>query len=145
MANFNIATEDGRSIDFLFGAQYQVGPVDAMSLAIDQTTNDLYLEADGNLAWVKNAEAVGQHARQRLQTYEGEWFLDTSAGVPWLEQILGKAYDPALAEAVVKAEILETNGVTGIEGFSVSFDRGTRRLNIRSIEVMTKYGEVTEI
>ena len=60
MANFNIATEDGRSIDFLLGERHQVGPVDTMSFAIDQATNDLFLEADGNLAWVRNAEAVGQ-------------------------------------------------------------------------------------
>ncbi|MCA0342009.1 MAG: hypothetical protein LCH99_20075 [Proteobacteria bacterium] len=116
-----------------------------LGLAIDQATNDLFLRADKSLAVVTDAEAVGQHTRQRLQTHEGEWFFDTSAGVPWLDQILGKAYDPALAEAVVKAEILDTDQVTGIEGFSVSFDRATRGLNIRSIEVMTGYQEVVQV
>lgn len=115
------------------------------AFALAQATNDLFLAADGNLATVTDAEAVGQHARQRLQTYEREWFLDTTAGVPWLDQVLGKGYDPALAEAVVKAEILETDGVTEIEGFSVSFERGSRRLHIKSIEVMTIYQEVVAI
>lgn len=115
------------------------------AFALAQATNDLFLAGDGNLATVTDAEAVGQHVRQRLQTYSAEWFLDTSAGVPWLDQILGKGYDPALAEAVVKAEILDTDQVTGIEGFSVSFDRGTRGLNIRSIEVMTGYQEVVQV
>ena len=71
-------------------------------LAIDQASNDLYLAADGNLALVNDTLAVGQHVRQRLSTFEGEWFLDTTAGVPWLDEILGKAYDPALAESVVR-------------------------------------------
>lgn len=106
-------------------------------LAIDQTTNDLYLTSDGNLATVADAEAVGQHARQRLSTFSGEWFLDTTAGVPWLDQILGQTYDPALAESVVKAEILNTDGVTEITSFSVAFDRNTRGLIIRSVEVGT--------
>lgn len=110
-------------------------------LAIDQASNDLYLAADGSLATVSDALAVGQHVRQRLQTFEGEWFLDSTAGVPWLDRILGRAYDPALAEAVVKAEILDTDGVTEITSFSVSFDRETRGVTIRSVEVGTIFDE----
>lgn len=116
-----------------------------VGLAIDQVTNDLYLTADGNLALATDALAVGQHARQRLSTFEGEWFLDTTAGVPWLTKILGKGYDPALAEAVVKASILGTDGVTEITSFSVSFGRETRGLTIRSVEVLTDYDEVARV
>lgn len=114
-------------------------------LAIDQGTNDLILASDGNLATVNDAEAVGQHVRQRLQTFLGEWFLDTAAGVPWLTDILGRNYDPALAESVVKAEILATDGVEEILSFSVSFDRATRGLLIRSIEVRTMFDEVVTV
>ncbi len=114
-------------------------------LAIDQATNDLFLVGDGNLATVTDAEAVGQHVRQRLSTFSGEWFLDTTAGVPWLDQILGKAYDPAFAESVVKAEILNTDGVTEITSFSVSFDKATRGLIIRSVDVGTIFDEEVSI
>lgn len=110
-------------------------------LAIDQDTRDLFLAPDGNLATVKDAEAVAQHVRQRLSTYKGEWFLDTTAGVPWLEQIMGKGYDPALAEAVVKAEILDTHGVVEITSFSIGFDAARRRLIIKDIVVMTTYDQ----
>lgn len=112
-----------------------------IGLAIDQVSNDLFLADDGNLALVTNAEAVGQHARQRLQTYSGEWFLDTTCGVPWLDQILGRKYDPALAESVVKAELLSTDGVTEVKDFAVSFDKDTRGLRIRSISVGTMFDE----
>lgn len=114
---------------------------DRIGLAVDPVTNDIFLRADGNLAMVNDAEAVGQHARQRLQTYEGEWFLDTVAGVPWLDGILGSSYDPALAESVVKAELLDTEGVTEITSFSVRFTRQSRGLIIDSIEVLTDYDE----
>src|SRR5690606_2352093 len=83
-----------------------------IGLAIDPATNDLFLRPNGELAIVRGAEAVGQHVRQRLKTFSGEWFLDTAAGVPWLDEILGRGYDPALAEAVVKGEVLDTDGVT---------------------------------
>lgn len=116
-----------------------------VGLAIDQTTNDLYLDATGNLALATDARAVGEHGRQRLQTYIGEWMLDRTAGVPWLDQILGFAYDPALAESVVKAELLDTDGITEITSFSVSFDKATRGLLIRDVEVLTMFDEVAQV
>lgn len=115
------------------------------AIAIDPVTSDIYLDGDGNLAMVQDAEAIGQHARLRLHTYEGEWYLDTACGVPWLSDVLGQNYDPALAESVVKAELLNTDGVTGIDGFSVSFDRASRGVSIRSITVNTIYDEVATV
>lgn len=110
-----------------------------IGLALDPETNDLFLRSNGELAVVRDAEAVGQHVRQRLKTFEGEWFLDNTAGVPWLRDILGHGYDPALAEAVIKAEILDTDAVTEITSFSVRFDRQTRGLEAFGISVVTDY------
>lgn len=107
--------------------------------------HDLAINSDGNLDIVHDAEAVGQHVRQRLMTYSGEWFLDTAAGVPWLSEIMGRQYNPALAEAVVKAETMATNGVTGIDEFSVAFARARRDLQIRSMSVTTIYDETVRV
>lgn len=102
---------------------------------------DLHLDASGNLVMVSNAEAVGQHARQRLMTFEGEWFLDKTAGLPWVRDILGQQYDAVLAESVLKSEILDTDGVTEITSFSVRFDRESRGLSAFDIEVATEYDD----
>ncbi|UQS95092.1 hypothetical protein Pam3_21 [Pseudanabaena phage Pam3] len=109
----------------------------------EQGIADIYLDASGNLSMVQNTEAVGQHARQRLMTYLGEWFLNKNVGVPWLRDLLGKGYDPVLAEAVIKAEILSTDGVTEITSFSIRFDQGRRALEAFDIEVTTEYDEET--
>lgn len=116
-----------------------------IGLAIHPDTNDLYLTRTGDLAVVREAKAVGEHIRQRLMTFAGEWFLDTAAGMPWLDRIFAQAYDPALAEAIVKAEILNTEGVKEITSFSVSFDPDVRRLNIKDVEVLTVYDEVVAV
>lgn len=110
-----------------------------IGLFIDPVTNDLALTAGGHLRLARDAEAVGQHVRQRLLSHEGEWFLDTTAGLPWMDRVLGRAFDPALAEALVKAEIAETEGVTEIEALSVSFDRRTRVMTLRDFSVGTIY------
>ena len=103
--------------------------------------HDLYLEANGNLAMVRDAEAVGQHVRQRLMTFEGEWFLDTTAGVMWLQEIMGQPENLPLAEGVIKAEILDTDGVTAITDFSIRYFRGNRQLDVPRATVSTEYEE----
>ena len=106
---------------------------------------DVYLDAQGHLVMVHDAEAIGQHARQRLMTFEGEWFLDREAGVPWVRNILGGQYDPVLAEAVIKVEILDTDGVVDINSFSVRFDRSVRGLSAFNIEVLTEYDKEVDL
>mgnify|MGYP000135562922 FL=1 len=66
---------------------------------------DVYMGADGNLATVIDAEAVGQHAKQRIKAFSGEWFLNSDVGVPWLSDILGRNYDPVLSESIIKSVI----------------------------------------
>lgn len=103
--------------------------------------HDLFLDEAGNLAMARDAEAVGQHARQRIMTYRGEWFLDTQVGVPWLQQIMGQSpvTRSVLAEAVIKTELSETRGATGIDSFSISFDRTKRSIDSYDISVSTIY------
>lgn len=107
--------------------------------------HDIHLDETGNLAMAFDAEIVGQHARQRTMAFKGEWFLNADVGVPWLEQIMGKAYDPAMAESVIKAVIKKTDGVTRITSFSVSFNRVRRELAASSISVMTEYDQEVEL
>lgn len=100
---------------------------------------DVYLDSAGELSLVHDSQAIGQHARQRLMTFEGEWFLDNKAGVPWIEQVLGFQYDPVLAEAVFKGCLLDTDGVKEITSFSVRFDREFRGLSMFDIDIRTVY------
>ena len=103
--------------------------------------HDLYLDADGQIAFVHDAEAVGQHARCRLMTHRGEWFLDTAAGTPWLDRILGRRADLTLAESVIKAAIKGTDGVTGITSFDLRFRAATRGLDLVAATVETIFNE----
>lgn len=114
------------------------------ALNLHPDTNDLFLTRSGNLSVCVDAEAVAIHIKNRLMTFKGEWFLDIEAGVPWLLEIMGKNYDPAMAEAVVKSEIMATHGVVEITSFSVAFAGDLRKLDIKQISVMTIYGsEIT--
>jgi hypothetical protein len=83
-----------------------------------------------------NAEATAQNVRTRLQTIQGEWFLDTGAGVPYLDNdyvtkaITDKPADTAFADAVIQAEVLDTDGVDVITSYSSNFNRATRAFSV---------------
>jgi hypothetical protein len=102
---------------------------------------DLCLLANNNLFVVNGPEAVAQHVRQRLMTFEGEWFLDINAGMRWLEDIMARRYNPTLAEAMVKNEVLDTPGITGINALSISYSQERRDLMIRGMDVSTEYDD----
>lgn len=90
------------------------------------------------------AEACAQNVRTRLLLLQEEWFLDTEAGVPWLQQIMVKPANLALAESIIKRTILETEDVSELRDFSLSFDRNTRRMTIAAT-VTNVYGSVANI
>ena len=108
-----------------------------IGLHIDPATNDLATDAGGHLRTATGREAVTQHARQRLLTHRGEWFLDTEAGIIWFPDLIGQSFDADLAEALVKAEVAGTPGVNAIEGLSVSFVGPQRELRIRELRITT--------
>lgn len=90
------------------------------------------------------AEACAQNVKTRLLLLQGEWFLDTESGVPYLQQIMTKPANVSLAEAIIRRIILETEDVSEIRTLSVSFDRDTRRLSVAAT-VANVYGSVTNI
>lgn len=113
---------------------------DHVALSIDQDTGDLKLVGN-SLVLATGAEAVGQHARQRIGTFYGEWFLDKTIGLQWLTEIFAQGYKPDLAAAVVKGTLASTDGVTEVIGLAVNYDDVSRGLIVTDAEVATVYGE----
>lgn len=104
----------------------------AVQPALDAGTWDLFLDANGDLAMVSDGEEVVQHVKQRLDFFQGDWFLDLSQGLPWYQEILGPrrfntaTSQQAYTESFLKAEILGTPGVTGLLTFAFTFDEVNR-------------------
>lgn len=90
--------------------------------------------------YVNQPEAVAQAVVTRLQLYLGEWFLDTTDGTDWNNQILGK-YTTTTRDAELQARILDTPGVSGITGYNSYFDRDSRNLKV-IVAISTIYGNV---
>jgi hypothetical protein len=97
-----------------------------------------------------DAEATAQNVRTRLELLQGEWFLDTSAGVPYIQNefvtkgITDKPADLAFAESAIQQEILGTDGVVSIDGFASQFSSSTRLFSVQA-KVTTEFGTTENI
>lgn len=103
------------------------------------TGNDLDLSAF-DLGLVSDAGQVAQRLQIKLRTFLGEVALNTQAGVPWFEEILGaKPQDLNRIDAIFREQILTAPEVESLEAFDLEFDAVTRRLSL-SFTALTLYG-----
>lgn len=102
--------------------------------------NDIFKER-GAIAMVQDGAEVVQHVRSRLLFYYEECVWDTQAGVPYFQRIFQKPADLPGAEAILKAEILQTPGVAELLDFGLEFNRETRFLRV-TWQARSAYGTV---
>ena len=66
---------------------------------------------------IDGLDSVIARVEQRLRFFRGSWFLNTQAGVPYLEDVLGQLHDPVLAQRVIIDAISGVADVTGVTDF----------------------------
>jgi hypothetical protein len=91
--------------------------------------NDLIFE-NNDLIIVTGQQETKQRLEQRLQTFLGEWFLDTSIGVPYYQDILKKNPDTTLVTGTLKSVITQTPGVTDLLEFNFTFNKQAREATL---------------
>ena len=97
-----------------------------IDLAFDPKVKDLIIPIQPMDGAARIRQAVTIHLRR----WRGDWFLDTSDGVPYVESILGKNKRPEIVEAILRAEILKVRGVKSIKSFTLLNDQRTRKISV---------------
>ena len=83
-----------------------------------------------------------------LRTFQGEWWLDPSEGVPYFTDIFKKSPDLATVRQALATVIQRVPGVQRIDRLEVSLNRGTRVLSVDFAVTGTDkvaYYRVTEV
>ena len=94
--------------------------------------NDVTSPSFGDSIWINGpltienltsdpATVVAQRLRIRLQTFLGEWFLNTEYGVGYWQRILGKKTSKTAVDRIFQEQILDERGVREISSFSSTF------------------------
>lgn len=67
-------------------------------------------------------QTVAQRLKIRLLTFQEEWFMDTTYGVPYWQQILGIKSTKSAVDTIFQQQILAETGVKEITSFSSTFE-----------------------
>jgi hypothetical protein len=108
--------------------------------ALSPTGDYTFGRGSGNFL-VDSPACVAQAVQTALLLVRGEWFLDSTVGVPWPTEILGYGTS-SVYDLTIKEVILGVQGVTSITSYSSSVDPSTRRLTVVA-NIATQYGAAT--
>lgn len=84
-------------------------------------------------------DAVAQRVFILLRTFQDEWYLNTTTGVPYLQSILGYKVPIGTVDRIIQEKILQEEGVAAIEQFTSSM--GGNRVYEASMTIRTTQGD----
>jgi len=103
----------------------------AFDLLLDETTNDLVFSSTNDLMFT---ETLNEELRQRvsihLQMFQGEWFINTNFGVPYLQDIISIARSKSVVDSILKRHAEEETGTGNITDFNSDFNFDTRQYSL---------------
>lgn len=88
--------------------------------------------------YVNVPNTVGQAVETALMLWLGEWYLDTSLGVPYIQGVLGK-HTKGVADGTIQNQVTEVQGVVNIESYASQIDDVARTMDVQ-LTVNTIFG-----
>jgi len=105
----------------------------------EDTDGDYTFGQGDNTFLINSPEAVAQAVKTRFNLWRGQWFLDITAGTPYIQSLLGKQR-PEVYNLAIRQHILQTQGVSSIISFDTSINSTTRRVTFTAT-INTIFGE----
>jgi hypothetical protein len=112
-------------------------------LGMNLVTNDLDIR-NGDLYLVTGTDAIAQNLQQTLQLWLGEWFLDTTKGIPFKQQILIKNPNLDVVQADIVNAAVAVPGVTQVMNVTFNYSNQSRTFSI-SVDAQTSTGEIITV
>lgn len=71
---------------------------------LDRTTWDSFADANGNIAVASTPYATAQDVATVCKLFQGEYWYDTTIGVPYFTQVLGQPVSASALKAIYEAQ-----------------------------------------
>ena len=107
-------------------------------VVFDATTNDMVLDDNGwdFLLTADDSEYIVNKIRIKLSLWLGEWFLDTSQGIDYLNYAFQKGSDINHLNSLIRDAITEEPLIASVGNIQSTVNTLTRGLNISFTAVM---------
>lgn len=112
-----------------------------MVKTLSTLNDDLHLDVNGNIATADGLEGLRQKVRQKLRLFQGEWFLDITAGVPYFQDVFVRQTTAGLVAQILNNEILEEPETVEITTFTADINPDTRTFSYAAT-VSTVFGDM---
>ena len=103
----------------------------------DNAAKDIVIGDDGDLSLTSDTdvtEGIRQDLIARLQTFQGEYFLDevgNQVGVPWIQEIFRvKPLPLDKTDRIIRNTILATPGISTVDELKLGYLTGDRVLTV---------------
>jgi len=111
-------------------------------LKLDELTHDLDF-SNNVLEIVSGSGYLKQKLKIVLRFFFAEWFLDTTIGIKFWEEIFVKSPNLTLIDSLFKVAIIEVPGVDQITAYDSIFSNDINRRLTITFTVSTDYGELS--
>jgi hypothetical protein len=92
------------------------------TLLLDTDAWDLVLDASGNIAMASPPYSLAQDVASAVRTFLGEVWYDTTQGIPYFGDVLGKLPPAALLTQLISNQALTVPGVVTAQCVITSFN-----------------------
>jgi len=90
----------------------------------------------GRAVYKRDSKAIAQNVLTRLRSFKNDWYLDTEAGVDWLQMFGNLSTERRIIRAV-ESTVLLTEGVISIQKLGI-----IRRNTNRGVTIELQYTDV---
>ncbi len=91
------------------------------TLLLDQSAWDLVLDINGNIALAETPYSYSQDVASAVRTFLGECWYDTSLGIPYWQQILGRLPPAGYMEQQISSQALTIPNIVSVSTTIVDF------------------------
>jgi hypothetical protein len=89
----------------------------ATTLLLDRANYDLCLTTAGDIAVASEPYALEQDVASECRVFKGEEYYDTSVGIPYLTEVLGRPVPVQLIKEYLAVAAKRVPGVTNVKVF----------------------------
>lgn len=93
----------------------------------------------GRANYLTERKAIAQNVRTRLRSFSDDWYLNTEAGIPWI-QLLGSPGTERRILRAVERTVLQTEGVLQVTRLEIVRRDANRGVTIR-VDYTDVYGQ----